>query len=119
MDCSSSRFSAAIVEGSKSLNGFAICTHCALPAGNQDKYNFHPNGNVGKNCETGFANIAEAISWYVYRAQRSQLKKWFPAAPVDSDLSFSKWLGITSKNLGPAPWPNAVKLVLTFEQHNK
>ncbi|EFP94534.2 uncharacterized protein PGTG_20490, partial [Puccinia graminis f. sp. tritici CRL 75-36-700-3] len=97
-NCSSTSFSDSISEGSKGAHGFNICTRCGLPAGTQDQVNFHPNGNVGPNCDSGFANIAEAICWYVYRAQRPELGKWFSSAPLDSEPAFSKWIGITSKD---------------------
>ncbi|EFP94452.2 uncharacterized protein PGTG_20408 [Puccinia graminis f. sp. tritici CRL 75-36-700-3] len=116
-NCSSTSFSASISEGSKGAHGFNICTRCGLPAGSQDRFNFHPNGNVGPNCESGFANIAEAICWYVYRAQRTELGKWFPTAPLDSEPAFSKWIGITSKDVSPAPWPNGIKLLLRYEEN--
>ncbi|EFP77012.1 uncharacterized protein PGTG_02473 [Puccinia graminis f. sp. tritici CRL 75-36-700-3] len=111
--CPAARFSTALMEGSRG-NSYTICNRCALPSGTQDRIRFHENNKFAAECNTGFANMAEAVGWFVYREKKEVLAGSFDGIGDLDVQKYAKWLGVTNKAHGPGPWPNAIKLVLAF-----
>ncbi|KAA1081765.1 hypothetical protein PGT21_000690 [Puccinia graminis f. sp. tritici] len=103
----------SLMEGSRG-NSYTICNRCALPSGTQDRIRFHENNKFAAECNTGFANMAEAVGWFVYREKKEVLAGSFDGIGDLDVQKYAKWLGVTNKAHGPGPWPNAIKLVLAF-----
>ena len=110
-DCDATKLSTSLVNVLNPGIGVGVkaCSHCALPCGNQDKFNFHGTKKIGGNCDTGFKNVAEAVAWHAFRKSADVIHDNIAGVPKTED-GFSVWLGRV--DLSKYPWPNVITVFL-------
>ena len=92
-----------------------VCQRCALPCSWQDTHGLHKASDTGRECDTGFSGVAEALCWYVFAEKKSFLQERFAGVERLAKEDFSKWIGQVDTRYGPALWPNGLKLALAYE----
>ncbi|PLW28577.1 hypothetical protein PCANC_19143 [Puccinia coronata f. sp. avenae] len=103
-DCHLRYMSRSIYEGTVK-KGARACNACGLPTGgnNTDPLSFHPACKIGAQCESGFADFASQLVWYVYRTHPATIAR--STGLEREDAEFHMWLGQTPNHASIPPNP--------------